>query len=85
MVGAIAPRWLPALKHRRNHGADASEARIMEGYEITAKQGNHTKAPAGTMGASQFMSRAPSSETAALAAILLTPCFSGVLMADLTS
>jgi hypothetical protein len=45
----------------------------MEGYEITAKQGNHTKAPAGTMGASQFMSRAPSSETAAFAAILLTP------------
>jgi len=49
MVGAIAPRRLPALKHRRNHGAEASEARIMEGYEITAKQGNHTKAPAGTI------------------------------------
>jgi hypothetical protein len=85
MVGAIAPRWLPALKHRRNHGADASEARIMKGYEITAKQSNHPKAPAGTTGASQFMSRAPSSEIAAFAAILLTPCFSGVLMADLTS
>ena len=50
----------------------------MEGYEITAKQGNHTKAPAGTTGASQFMSRDPSSETAAFAAILLTPCFSGM-------
>ena len=38
-----------------------------------------------SLGASQFMSRAPSSETAAFAAISLTPCFSGVWVADLTS
>jgi hypothetical protein len=36
-------------------------------------------------GASQFMSRAPSSETAAFAAISLTPGFSGVWVANLTS
>jgi hypothetical protein len=56
----------------------------MKFHDFTFPPAAQCPHPARQRGASQFMSRATSSETATFAAILLTPCFSGVLMADLT-